>query len=107
MPDVPITVDAVIPEDHHKTLRQRLDGKTGQDDCWKCHKEMNPLGLPFEMYDDFGRHRTEESLEHPDNLIKKGPVKAAVHVDLRDTYQDTAREHQRSSRWHWGQEPGW
>ncbi len=87
VPDVPITVDAVIPEDHHKTLRQRVDAKTGQEYCWKCHKLMNPLGLPFEMYDDFGRYRTEESLEHPDNLVKKGPDKAAVHVDLRDTYK--------------------
>jgi len=26
-------------------------------------------------------------LEHPDNLIKKGPDKAAAHVDLRDTYK--------------------
>ena len=48
---------------------------------------MNPLGLPFEMYDDFGRYRVEESLEHPDNLVKKGPDKAAPHVDLRDTYK--------------------
>ena len=87
VPDVPVTVDAVIPEDHHKTLRQRLDARTKQDYCWKCHKQMNPLGLAFEMYDDFGRYRTEESLEHPDNLIKKGPDKAPVHVDLRDTYK--------------------
>ncbi|MCA9069921.1 MAG: DUF1588 domain-containing protein, partial [Planctomycetaceae bacterium] len=87
VPDVPITVDAVIPEDHHKTLRQRLDAKTKHEYCWKCHQQMNPLGLAFEMYDDFGRFRTEESLEHPDNLIKKGPDKAAVHVDLRDTYK--------------------
>jgi hypothetical protein len=87
VPDVPITVDAVIPEDHHKTLRQRLDTKTGEEYCWKCHKQMNPLGLAFEMYDDFGRYRTEESLEHPDNLLKKGPDKAAAHVDLRDTYK--------------------
>ena len=87
VPDIPITVDAVIPEDHHKTLRQRLEKATGQDYCWKCHKKMNPLGLPFEMFDDFGRYRTEERLEHPDNLIKKGPVKAAAHVDLRDTYK--------------------
>ena len=87
IPDLPITVDAVIPEDHHKTLRQRLDAKTNHEYCWKCHKQMNPLGLAFEIYDDFGRYRMEESLEHPDNLIKKGPDKAAVHVDLRDTYK--------------------
>ena len=38
-------------------------------------------------YDDFGRFREQESLEHPDNLVKKGPEKAAPHVDLRDTYK--------------------
>ena len=86
VPDIPITVDAVIPEDHHRTLRQRLEAKTRDSYCWKCHQKMNPLGLPFEIYDDFGRYREKESLEHPDNLIKKGPVKAAPHVDLRDTY---------------------
>ena len=48
---------------------------------------MNPLGLPFEIYDDFGRYRRHESLEHPENLLKKGPDKAAPHVDLRDTYK--------------------
>ena len=31
---------------------------------------MDPLGLTFENYDDFGRYRTMENLEHPDNLIK-------------------------------------
>ena len=28
VPDVPISVDAAIPEDHNKTLRQRLHDKT-------------------------------------------------------------------------------
>ncbi|MFT5469552.1 MAG: hypothetical protein ACI8UO_004673 [Verrucomicrobiales bacterium] len=87
VPDIPITVDAVIPEDHHKTLRGRLVDATEQEYCWKCHEKMNPLGYAFEMYDDFGRFRTEESLEHPDNLIEKGPDKAAAHVDLRDVYK--------------------
>jgi len=87
IPDVPITVDAVVPEDHTKTMRQRLDDKTKQPECWGCHVKMNPLGLPFEMYDDFGRFRTEETLEHPDNLIEERPSKAAPHVDLRDIYK--------------------
>jgi cytochrome c553 len=87
IPELPITVDAVIPEDHHKTLRQRLEEKTGETYCWRCHQQMNPLGLAFEMYDDFGRYRVEESLEHPDNLVEKGPEKAAVHIDLRDIYK--------------------
>ena len=75
VPDVPITVDAVIPEDPHKSLRQRLDAVTLKEACWKCHQHMNPLGLTFEMFDDFGRHRTHESLEHPDNLIAKAKTK--------------------------------
>ncbi|MFT5123503.1 MAG: hypothetical protein ACI97B_002138, partial [Verrucomicrobiales bacterium] len=72
VPDIPITVDAVIPEDHHKTLRQRVEMATEQDACYKCHKHMNPLGYPFEMYDDFGRYRLNEPLEHTENLITQG-----------------------------------
>jgi hypothetical protein len=87
IPDVPITVDAVVPEDHHKTLRQRLDSKTGENYCWKCHKKMNPLGLTFEIYDDFGRYRTAERLEHPDNLIKEAPRSRAIQLDGRPTYR--------------------
>ena len=69
IPDVPITVDAVIPPDPHKTLRQRMEKRTGEAYCWRCHHKMDPLGFPFETYDDFGRFRTEEKLEHPDNVI--------------------------------------
>ena len=71
IPDVPITVDAVIPPDHQKTLRQRMEKQTGAEYCWRCHQKMDPLGFPFEIYDDFGRYRTKESLEHPENLLKK------------------------------------
>ncbi len=72
VPDVPITVDAQVPDDPHKTFRERVEDVTTAAECWKCHQHMNPLGLAFEMYDDFGRDRTEELLEHPDNLLKKG-----------------------------------
>lgn len=62
VPDIPITVDATIPEDHTKTLRERLSG-TEREECWRCHQKMNPLGYPFEIYDDFGRYRTAEILD--------------------------------------------
>lgn len=87
IPDVPITVDAVIPEDPHKTLRQRMEAKTGDQSCWKCHQHMNPLGLPFESFDDFGRYRSEERLEYPENLLQKVKDKGAPHEDLRDIYK--------------------
>jgi hypothetical protein len=87
IPDVPITVDAVIPENPHKTLRQRLDDKTNNDYCMRCHVKINPLGIPFEIYDDFGRYRTEERLEYPENLIEKVKDKGEPHEDLRDIYK--------------------
>jgi hypothetical protein len=71
-------VDAQIPEDHHRTLRERLDSVTSKQECWKCHVHMNPLGLTFEMFDDFGRYRTAEALEHPDNLIEAGNGKTSA-----------------------------
>ena len=90
IPNVPITVDAVIPEDHGKTLRDRLAGATEATYCWKCHEGMNPVGYTFESYDDFGRFRTQESLEYPDNLIEKKPDKPPGRnhlIDLRDVYK--------------------
>ncbi|MDG2125306.1 MAG: DUF1588 domain-containing protein, partial [Verrucomicrobiales bacterium] len=71
IPDVPITVDAVIHPNKDKTLRQRMEVRTGDTYCWRCHQKMDPLGFPFESYDDFGRFRTKEKLEDPDNLIKE------------------------------------
>ena len=87
IPDVPISVDAVIPEDHNRTLRDRLASATETTYCWKCHDKMNPLGYAFESYDDFGRYRMEEFLEYPDKLITKNPDKGTLLSDTRDIYQ--------------------
>ncbi len=90
IPDVPITVDAVIPEDHNQTLRTRLASATEARSCWHCHEQMNPLGYTFEMYDDFGRFRTEESLEYPEHVIEKKPeIKNNRNhlMDMRDIYK--------------------
>jgi hypothetical protein len=87
IPDVPVTVDAKIPEDHGKSLRDRLASASEVAYCWKCHVHMNPLGYAFESYDDFGRFRTEESLEYPDQLIKKNPDKWTLLTDTRDIYK--------------------
>jgi hypothetical protein len=62
IPDVPILVDATVPEDHNKTLRERY-ALTEAAECWGCHKKMNPLGYPFEIFDDFGRWRAQENME--------------------------------------------
>ncbi|MFT5106157.1 MAG: hypothetical protein ACI8XO_000977 [Verrucomicrobiales bacterium] len=57
VPELPITVDARIPEDPHQSLRERFSVVRNDSYCWRCHEKMNPLGMPFETFDDFGRHR--------------------------------------------------
>ena len=59
LPDVPITVDAMLPDEPQKTLRERMR-VTREKYCWTCHEKMDPLGLPFEMYNHAGLFRTTE-----------------------------------------------
>ncbi|MFT7632136.1 MAG: hypothetical protein ACI87E_003185 [Mariniblastus sp.] len=59
IPDVPITVDAMLPDEPHNTLRERMRVTT-ESYCWTCHKKMDPLGLPFEMFNHAGIFRTTE-----------------------------------------------
>lgn len=59
VPDVPITVDAMLPDEPDKTLRERMR-VTKEAYCWSCHEKMDPLGLPFEMYNHAGLYRTTE-----------------------------------------------
>ena len=72
VPDIPITVDAQLPNAPEKTLRERM-AVTREAYCWQCHKLMNQVGLPFENYDHFGRWRALE-------LSK--PVDATGGIDL-------------------------
>ncbi len=63
IPDVPITVDAQLPDEPNTTLRSRMR-VTREKYCWTCHEKMDPLGLPFEMYNHAGLFRTTE-LDEP------------------------------------------
>ncbi len=55
VPDVPIGVDARVPEVEHKSFRDRLAMATSAAECWRCHQSMDPLGVAFERYDHYGR----------------------------------------------------
>lgn len=59
IPDVPITVNAMLPHEPHHGLRERMR-VTREEYCWNCHRLMDPLGLPFEQFDHYGRFRTAE-----------------------------------------------
>jgi mono/diheme cytochrome c family protein len=88
VPDIPITVDAQLPEAPQHTLRERMK-VTQQAYCYKCHTFMNPVGLPFEIYDHLGRFRKTEPVLDKDATAKNvdkrgkllGPVQREVAVD--------------------------
>ena len=61
VPDLPIDTAAMIPDDPHRTLRQR-QMVTRDANCWKCHKRMDELGLPFEDVDHYGYLRKAETV---------------------------------------------
>jgi hypothetical protein len=49
----------MLPNEPHHGLRDRMR-VTREEYCWKCHKTVDPLGLPFEQFDHIGRYRTAE-----------------------------------------------
>lgn len=78
IPDLPVTVDAQLPDEPDRTLRERMR-VTREEYCWQCHQQMDPLGLPFEQFDHFGRFRTTEFDRSVDatggDPFADGPVK--------------------------------
>lgn len=82
VPDIPIGVAAQVPDDPHRTFRERLT-VTRQAFCWKCHQKMDELGLPFENFDHYGIFRKTEKVEDPEatakNVDKKGKSLGKVY----------------------------
>ena len=61
IPDVPIDVEAQVPEEPDSTLRERMR-VTKEERCVRCHRRMDPLGFPFEIYDHYGHYREKEKV---------------------------------------------
>ena len=70
VPDVPPDVDAQVPEDHSKTLRERMEFLR-QDECWKCHHKVNPLGEAFEIYNHYGRWIDADYSDEEEKLLTR------------------------------------
>ncbi len=88
IPDTPVNVDAQLPDEPNQPLRHRMR-VTREEYCWKCHQRMDPLGLPLQMYDGFGRFRTQELSKPVDasgaivdsgDAKLDGPVKNGVEM---------------------------
>lgn len=89
VPDLPIGVVAQVPDELHRTFRDRLQ-VTRDAKCWKCHRRMDDLGLPFENFDHYGRFRETEAVLDPEatenNVDKKGVSQGPI---LRQASLDT------------------
>jgi mono/diheme cytochrome c family protein len=85
VPDLPINVAAMIPDDPHRTLRQR-QMVTRAAECWKCHYRMDELGTPFEHADHYGFVRTSEPVI---DLEAMASVKDKTTKIYRDAPLDT------------------
>lgn len=69
VPELPVAAQAQLPEWHDKTIRERFS-VVEDESCWRCHKKMNPLGNPFEAYDDFGRFRSKHFVAPNGHLVE-------------------------------------
>lgn len=92
IPEVPIAVNAMLPDEPHHTMRQRMR-VTREQYCWTCHRQMDPLGLPFEQFDHFGRFRTAEIIV---DRVKDAALVAATpnrkHRAMTTAPHDTSGE---------------
>jgi hypothetical protein len=100
IPDVPITVDAMLPDEPQNTLRERMQ-VTRKTYCWTCHRKMDPLGLPFEMYNHAGLYRETELNKPVDTtgeIIDSGDPtldgKVANAIDMIETLAASKRAEQ-------------
>lgn len=87
IPDVPITVDAMLPDEPGTSLRHRMR-VTREEYCWTCHKKMDPLGLPFEIYNHAGLYRTTEGGESVDatgEIIESGD--SSIDGEVKDAIE--------------------
>ena len=93
IPDTPVEVDARFPEDSTLTLREKMK-VVRQEKCWGCHQQMDPLGLPFEQFDLWGRHRTQELDRPVDTTGVLHGVVVQDPIELLHQLADSKRVHQ-------------
>jgi hypothetical protein len=88
-----VMVDAVVgPSAPDKTARDRVVEATADPVCQGCHQLMNPLGMPFEIYNHAGFLRADDHGRPPDGSSTlsgmpdpslDGPVSDAVQLSER------------------------
>ncbi len=90
-PPPPPNVDTTVPKaDASLTTRARFERHRESPECAACHALIDPLGIPFEIYDGIGRYRTRDGNLPVDPASKlsgtagsDGPIKDATDLMQR------------------------
>ncbi len=61
--DPPPNVPALPEENSNLTLRQKLEQHRNQPGCAKCHRGIDPWGIPFEQFDAGGLYKRDEKVD--------------------------------------------
>jgi hypothetical protein len=80
VPDLPINVQAMVPEDPHRSLRER-QMVTRAGACWKCHYRMDDLGTPFEHVNHYGFVRATEPVVDLEAMKSVKDKKTKIYRD--------------------------
>jgi hypothetical protein len=88
LPPPPPDVNNTLPQaDPKVSTRERFEDHRLDFGCAKCHKLIDPLGIPFENYDGIGAWRTSDgpapvdpSSEIDGTAASNGPVKDALEL---------------------------
>lgn len=78
-PDVDTNIPS-SPAGQNLTLRQRMGLHVTAANCAGCHKQMDPLGFPFENFDAIGRFRTTDNGQPVD---ASGSLDKALFTDAK------------------------
>jgi hypothetical protein len=99
LPPPPPDVNNTLPPfDPKVSTRERFEEHRSDVSCARCHRLIDPLGAPFEMYDAIGNFRTMDGPAPVDSegelrgtRSNDGPVKTAVELAQRLATADEVR----------------
>ncbi len=66
--DPPPNVPALSEENSNLTLRQKLEQHRNQEGCAKCHRGIDPWGVPFEQFDAGGLFKRDKKVDASSTL---------------------------------------
>jgi hypothetical protein len=87
------------PFDPSVSMRERFEDHRAEVSCARCHRLIDPLGIPFESYDAIGAFRTKDgpaavdpTSELTGTARSDGPIKDAVDLAGRLAGSDEVRD---------------